>query len=101
MTMESPGNFLYNLADRLGIDQVALSLSDWLNQHARRRKPDNFWIVPGVEEILAEFGNTVSLIHCQCPQPPGDRGFSGSVPANLPIPGSCHQPDLPAHQAFS
>jgi phosphoglycolate phosphatase-like HAD superfamily hydrolase len=61
MTIESPGNFLYNLADRLGIDQVALSLSDWMNQHTRRRKPDNFWIVPGVEEMLAEFGKRFPL----------------------------------------
>jgi HAD superfamily hydrolase (TIGR01549 family) len=61
MSIESPGNFLYNLADRLGIDQVALNLSDWLNQHTRRRKPENFWIVPGVEELLVELGNRFPL----------------------------------------
>ena len=30
MAFESPGNFLYNLADRLGIDQAAVNLSDWV-----------------------------------------------------------------------
>ena len=54
MTVESPGNFLYNLADRLGIDHMVLRLSDWLSRHARRRKPEKFWIVPGVEEVLVE-----------------------------------------------
>jgi N-acetyl-D-muramate 6-phosphate phosphatase len=61
MGVESPGNFLYHLADRLGIDRAVFSLSDWLNRHARRRKPDNFWIVPGVEELLVEFGKRFPL----------------------------------------
>ena len=61
MTIESPGNFLYNLADRLGIDQTVYNLSDWLNRHTRQRKPRNFWIIPGVEEVLVEFGHHFPL----------------------------------------
>ena len=61
MTIESPGNFLYNLADRLGIDQTVIKLSDWLNRHTRRRKPEQFWIIPGVEELLVEFGHRFPL----------------------------------------
>ena len=55
MTIETPGNFLYNVADRLGIDQTAYNLADWVNRHTRRRKPGKFWIIPGVEEVLVEF----------------------------------------------
>jgi HAD superfamily hydrolase (TIGR01549 family) len=55
MALESPGNTLYNLADRIGIDKHVLNLSDWLNRHALRRKATRFWIIPGVEELLIEF----------------------------------------------
>ena len=52
MAGESPGNFIYNLADRLGLDRVVIHMSDWLNRHALRRKPETFWIIPGVKELL-------------------------------------------------
>ncbi len=55
MAVESPGNFLYNLADRLGLDRPAASLSDWMNRHIRRQKARAFWIIPGVMKVLAEF----------------------------------------------
>jgi phosphoglycolate phosphatase-like HAD superfamily hydrolase len=61
MAVETPGNFLYNLADRVGIDQTMLSLSDWLNRHALHRTPERFWIIPGVEDLLNWFGNCFPL----------------------------------------
>jgi phosphoglycolate phosphatase-like HAD superfamily hydrolase len=52
MAFETPGNYLYNLADRLGIDRAVINLSDWMSRHALRRKPSAFWIIPGVQEML-------------------------------------------------
>lgn len=52
MAGETPGNFLYYAADRLGIDHTVLRFTDWLNRHALRRKPEKFWIMPGVRSML-------------------------------------------------
>lgn len=52
MWVESPGNALVGLADRLGIDDEVAALVDWIYRH--RRKPwKQFLIVPGVKEMLA------------------------------------------------
>jgi HAD superfamily hydrolase (TIGR01509 family) len=61
MAAETPGNYLYNVADRLGIDRAALELSDWANRHALRRRPDQFWIIPRVKPMLAEFEKRLPL----------------------------------------
>ncbi len=61
MAGETPGNYLYNVADRIGIDHTALRFTDWLNRHALRRKSENFWIMPGVRSMLTELGNRLPL----------------------------------------
>lgn len=55
MFSETPGNFLYTLADRLGIDRVVAGVYNWL---AQKRPPqpnqaDEYKIIPGVKEMLA------------------------------------------------
>ncbi|MBN2258658.1 MAG: HAD family hydrolase [Anaerolineaceae bacterium] len=52
MAFESPGNFIYYLADRLGIDHAVSSLADWLSRHALQRKPATFWLIPDVQDML-------------------------------------------------
>lgn len=51
MAAESPGNFLYNQADRLDIDGLLVKL---LNRRTRRKKHKvkKYWIIPGIEEML-------------------------------------------------
>jgi HAD superfamily hydrolase (TIGR01509 family) len=61
MAGETPGNFLYYAADRLGIDHSALKLTDWVSRHALRRKPERFWIMPGVRPMLTELGTRFPL----------------------------------------
>jgi N-acetyl-D-muramate 6-phosphate phosphatase len=61
MAGETPGNFLYNAADRLGLDQHALNLADWLNRQVLRKKPGKFWIIPGVEAMLSGLGGQMPL----------------------------------------
>ncbi len=52
MAMESPGNFLYHLADRIGFDRSMINLSDWMSRHAFKRMRTHFWIIPGVKKLL-------------------------------------------------
>ena len=61
MAAETPGNYLYNVADRLGIDHTALRFTDWLNRHALHRKPEKFWIMPGVRSMLTGLGSGLPL----------------------------------------
>lgn len=55
MAAESPGNFLYNQADRLDIDGFIVKL---LNRQTRNKKHKikQYWIIPGIEEMLQDMG---------------------------------------------
>ena len=54
MGMESPGNFLYNLADRLGLDNFFSKLLSLTSRKNNLRKIENrrFLLIPGVQEML-------------------------------------------------
>lgn len=54
MAMETPGNFLYGLADSLGIDKYLAKIYHRLPQkkHPQKSGQDLFWIIPGVKEML-------------------------------------------------
>ncbi len=54
MAMESPGNFLYNLADRFDLDSLFVRL---INKYSIKKKHQvkKYWIIPGVQDLLAGF----------------------------------------------
>lgn len=54
MALETPANFLYGLADNLGIDKYLANIYSWLRQKKLFGIPrhDRFWIIPGVKEML-------------------------------------------------
>lgn len=54
MAMESPGNFLYNLADRFELDSLFVRL---INKYSKKKKHQikKYWIIPGVQDLLADF----------------------------------------------
>jgi beta-phosphoglucomutase-like phosphatase (HAD superfamily) len=52
MWIETPGNALMGLPDRLGLDDELAALSNWLNRRPRRPW-SNYLLVPGVDELLA------------------------------------------------
>ncbi|MDY6846785.1 MAG: HAD family hydrolase [Chloroflexota bacterium] len=54
MAAETPGNFFYNLADRLGIDRHLAKYYKWMSTRQLARKPgrERFWLIPGVREML-------------------------------------------------
>lgn len=59
MAMETPGNFLYGLADSLGIDKYLAIIYNRFPQKKRTGKSgrDLFWIIPGVKEMLEELAD--------------------------------------------
>jgi len=52
MALESPGNFIYNQADRFDLDSLFIKI---LSRRSRSRpdKPRKYWIIPGAREMLA------------------------------------------------
>jgi len=53
MWAEAPGNAVLGYADRLGIDDEAIALVEWLQRH-RPRRPKTFRLIEGVAEMLDE-----------------------------------------------
>ena len=63
MFSETPGNFLYSLADRLGLDTVIAGVYNWL---AQKRPPqpieeDEYHMIPGIKEMLAVLAGRYSM----------------------------------------
>jgi len=60
MAMESPGNFLYNLADRFDLDSLFVKLID---KYSKKKKHQikKYWIIPGVQDLLADFVEKFSM----------------------------------------
>lgn len=52
MAMEDPANFLYNLADRIGIDGLLARLGERLPQGKRAQPGTRHLLIPGVDEML-------------------------------------------------
>ncbi len=53
MGFESPGNWLYGLLDRLGLDEEAGQLFSFLSHLRGESGPERHWLVPGIAETLA------------------------------------------------
>lgn len=55
MAIDAPANSLYSLADRLGLDKPFFKFINWAFRHDRlkRHPKDRFWIIAGIEEMLA------------------------------------------------
>jgi phosphoglycolate phosphatase-like HAD superfamily hydrolase len=54
MKTETPGNFVFGLPDRLGIDERLAHLGNMVRQTGLRRSSSTFLIIPGVREMLAK-----------------------------------------------
>ena len=60
MAAESPGNWIYSLADRLGLNSFLLKLLNQLSIRKHHRiKP--YWIIPGVKEMLQQLHSRYDL----------------------------------------
>jgi phosphoglycolate phosphatase-like HAD superfamily hydrolase len=52
MSMETPGNSLYYLLDRVGLDVFAGSVYNWINHSVLKPQPKKFLLVPGTKETV-------------------------------------------------
>jgi N-acetyl-D-muramate 6-phosphate phosphatase len=52
MSLESPGNLVYHLLDRVGLDDEVAGLVNFIAHHIRGHRPHHFLIVPQVQEML-------------------------------------------------
>lgn len=53
MAMETPGNFIYHLLDRLRIDDPLFRFLSWSKARLGSSKASTYQIIPGVEPVLA------------------------------------------------
>jgi len=53
MKTETPGNFIFSLPDRFGIDDGLAGVGNWLYRSGLRHPAANFLIIQGVREMLA------------------------------------------------
>jgi phosphoglycolate phosphatase-like HAD superfamily hydrolase len=54
MKTETPGNILFGLPDRLGIDDEIASLGDFIYRRGLGKDPHPFLLIPGVAVMLAQ-----------------------------------------------
>ena len=52
MKTETPGNYLFGIPDRLGIDDEIAALGDRLYQKGLGREPQPFLLIAGIQEML-------------------------------------------------
>ncbi len=55
MATETPANFLYLLFDRLHLDDEVVFLLHALQLRQKNRPRKQYWIIPGVDEMLRDF----------------------------------------------
>lgn len=51
MALESPGNYLYNIADRFDLDSFFIRQTQKYSK-AKKHKVQEYWIIPGVLEMM-------------------------------------------------
>ena len=55
MAIETPGNWVYSLVDRLGVDHHLINIYSRISDrkaNKRKNNHDRFWIIPGVDTML-------------------------------------------------
>ncbi len=52
MVLESPANLIYEVFDRLTLDDEVASLYNWIAHHNAGKRPKHFWMVPQGLELI-------------------------------------------------
>jgi HAD superfamily hydrolase (TIGR01662 family) len=61
MGLETPGNYLYYLLDRTGMDGFAGRIYNWTNRSVLRPKKKNYLMVPGTKQTIETLVNHFPL----------------------------------------
>lgn len=74
MWIETPGNALMGIPDRLGLDDELVALANWLNIH-RRRSMKSYLLIPGVDNLLARLHGRFPMAVVSARDEEGTRAF--------------------------
>lgn len=74
MWIETPGNAVMSIPERLGLDDEVVALADWLNRH-RRRTMKSYLLIPGVDELLARLHGHFPMAVVSARDEGGTRAF--------------------------
>ncbi len=75
MTLETPGNLVYELMDRLHLDDDVARLYSWIAHKNIGRRPKYFWLIPQVKEMLVELHLTYPLAVVSARDEAGTHAF--------------------------
>ena len=75
MAIESPGNFIYHVPDRLGLDDELAALGAFLHRLGLGRRKHHDSLVPGVGEMLAALGDHFEMAVVSARPEIGTRAF--------------------------
>jgi N-acetyl-D-muramate 6-phosphate phosphatase len=74
MWIETPGNAVMGIPDRLGLDDELVALANWLNIH-RRRSMRSYLLIPGVDTLLARLHGRFPMAVVSARDEHGTRAF--------------------------
>jgi len=74
MWIETPGNAIMGIPDRLGLDDELVALANWFNRH-RRRSMRSYLLMPGVDEMLARLHGRLPMAVVSARDEQGTRAF--------------------------
>jgi len=60
MAVESPGNFIYNMADRFDLDSLFIKMINNRSKK-RNRQVKKYWIIPGIKDLLSDLAGKFSM----------------------------------------
>jgi phosphoglycolate phosphatase-like HAD superfamily hydrolase len=72
---ETPANWLFSLADRLGLDDAASPFVDALHRWRGEGRPHHFLVIPGVQRALARLSDAYPLAIVSSRDRRGVRAF--------------------------
>jgi phosphoglycolate phosphatase-like HAD superfamily hydrolase len=61
MATETPGNMVFGLSDRLGIDDGISSIGDFIYRQGLGGSPQPFLLIPGIQHMLQQLSNHYPL----------------------------------------
>ena len=75
MGLETPGNVAYSALDRMHMDDDLARLYNYISKRGIGRKPSNFWLVQGVQDMLQQVAQRYPLAIVSARDEYGTRSF--------------------------
>jgi len=75
MNLETPGNNLYYLLDRMGMDAFAGKVYNWINRAVLHPRSKKYLMVPGTKQVLEALGRRFPMAVVSAGPSSGTLGF--------------------------